>query len=67
MQMIKLTQLTKMLGVGRTTIRRWEKEKTDFPKSFFIGPNIYSGKCWDLDEINAWLQSRKADSKEEAA
>lgn len=59
MQLVRLPELSKILGVSKDTIRRWEIKKDGFPQSFFLGSTTYSGKTWDLADINAWLEAKK--------
>jgi predicted DNA-binding transcriptional regulator AlpA len=40
---------------SKSTIERWERDGK-FPKSFLIGDS----RCWDEDEIDAFLEAQKA-------
>ena len=40
---------------SKSTIERWERDGK-FPKSFVIGDS----RCWDEDEIDAFLEAHKA-------
>ena len=54
-QIIRFPALKEKLGgVSRSTIFRWERDKT-FPRHIQLGPKAVG---WDLNSVNSWLDSR---------
>jgi predicted DNA-binding transcriptional regulator AlpA len=54
-RMIRTAELTKMVGMSRTTIWRMEKSG-EFPARVSLGAGSIA---WRLSEINQWIQSRE--------
>jgi predicted DNA-binding transcriptional regulator AlpA len=54
-QIIRSTELSKLLGVSKTTIWRW-RQKSDFgfPNPLYFGSRIVG---WKLEDIHAWLST----------
>lgn len=51
------TATARYLGVSLATLWRWAKERADFPKPRKHGPRV---TCWDLNEIDAWLDAQQS-------
>ena len=55
MKIIRIKELTEMLSISKTTI--WRMRRSDkFPPPLKIGSRII---CWDLAEIEEWLNSKR--------
>lgn len=54
---IRIEELSEMLGVDRSTIWRWSTDEyNDFPNSIQLSPKM---KGWLNSEVNTWLISKK--------
>ncbi|MGY4370756.1 prophage regulatory protein [Bradyrhizobium sp. LB1.3] len=53
MLLLKLTDVTKATGLGRSTVYRKISENT-FPKPLQLGPGCVR---WDADHLQAWRDS----------
>ena len=49
-------ELARKLNSSPSSVSRWSKDISDFPKPFLIGPNKV---VWDLVEIENYINERK--------
>ena len=56
MRIIRLTELSKMLSVSKTTIWRWRQSGV-LPEPFELGPKVVG---WDIRTIEEWIESAKS-------
>ena len=54
-QLIRVPTVAAMLSVSRSTVWRWSKFKSEFPRPIKISTGV---TAWKLDEIQAWLKGR---------
>jgi len=54
MKILSAKELTKQIGLSRTTIWRMER-RGEFPQRIVLSSNRVG---WDAKEINDWLESR---------
>ena len=55
MRIIRLTELSEMLSVSKTTIWRWRQSGV-LPEPFELGPKVVA---WDLRTIEEWVEAAK--------
>ena len=55
-KLLKVNDLTELLGIGRATLSKWRKDGT-FPDPVKLGTKMVA---WREEDIDAWLESRKA-------
>ncbi len=53
---ISKKEVARIFNKSASTITRWSKEITDFPKPFLLGPNTV---MWDRIEIENYINERK--------
>ena len=53
---ISKKEVARIFNKSASTITRWSKEITDFPKPFLLGPNSV---MWDRIEIENYINERK--------
>lgn len=66
MRVLTRDEVTERLGIGRTTLWRWERDGR-FPSRRQLGPSRVG---WLESEVDAWLASRppaNADSSDESS
>jgi len=52
---VSYEEVMKILGIGRSTLWLWLKNKNDFPKPFKAGRKLR----WKLSEIEAYLEKTR--------
>lgn len=52
---LRAASLARLLGVHRSTLWRWVKEKPSFPRPLKITEGV---TLWSLEEVQAWLQQQ---------
>ena len=53
---ISKKEVARTLGCSPSSVSRWSKENSDFPKPFLLGPNKL---VWDSKEIGKYINERK--------
>ena len=53
---ISKKEVARILNISSSSVTRWSKENTDFPKPFLLGPNKV---VWDLREIEHYINEQK--------
>ena len=53
---ISKKEVARILNISPSSVTRWSKENTDFPKPFLLGPNKV---VWDLREIGHYINEQK--------
>ena len=53
---ISKKEVARTLGCSPSSVSRWSKENSDFPKPFLLGPNKV---VWDLREVLRYIIERK--------
>lgn len=54
MQVLRIKDIMELLGVSRSTVWRWSKQR-DFPSKIQLGGNTVG---WFQKDLFAWLESR---------
>lgn len=54
-QYVRASSLARQLGIHRSTLWRWAKEKPSFPRPLKITEGV---TLWSLEEVQAWLQQQ---------
>ena len=49
-------EVARIFNKSASTVTRWSKEISDFPKPFLLGPNTV---VWDRREIENYINERK--------
>ena len=49
-------EVARIFNKSASTVTRWSKEISDFPKPFLLGPNTV---MWDRNEIENYINERK--------
>jgi len=55
-RVIRERNLTALIGLSRSTIRRKIARGEDFPKPIRLGPNSIG---WLMEDVERWIESRK--------
>lgn len=63
-RVLRLSGLSRLLDVSKSTIHRLRREDSEFPKPFLISKQAVG---FDLAEIEAWIEARKANRQRVAA
>lgn len=63
-QVVRLSGLSRLLEVSKSTIHRLRREDSEFPKPFLISKQAVG---FDLAEVEAWIEARKASRQQVAA
>ncbi|MFG6372357.1 MAG: AlpA family phage regulatory protein, partial [Turicimonas muris] len=58
---IRAKELANLLGVNKSTIWRWVKEKSDFPKPKKISKGV---TVWNYWEVDIWVNQTTNNQKE---
>ncbi len=59
-QIIRMKDAAKMLGIGIATLYRYQETQPGFPSRVKIGPRVSGFK---RDELEAWIESGQVASK----
>lgn len=54
-KLIRVPTVAAMLSVSRSTVWRWSKFKSEFPRPIKISTGV---TAWKLSEIQEWLESQ---------
>lgn len=54
-QYVRASSLARQLGIHRSTLWRWVKEKPSFPRPLKITEGV---TLWSIEEVQAWLQQQ---------
>ena len=58
-QIIRIEELTYLLGISKSTLWRWRKDPSvNFPSAIMLGSRVVG---WRLIEIDTWLNSNKCE------
>lgn len=52
---LRATSLARLLGVHRSTLWRWAKELSGFPKPLKVTEGV---TLWSVEEVQAWLRQK---------
>ena len=52
---LRIADVCQRIGVGKSTVYRWVKAKSEFPRPVQIGEAAFG---WYASEITAWIASR---------
>ena len=63
-RVVRLTGLSHLLDVSKSTIHRLRREDSNFTQPFMISKQAVG---FDLAEIDAWIETRKASRQQVAA
>lgn len=63
-KVVRLAGVSRLLEVSKSTIHRLRREDSGFPQPFLISKQAVG---FDLAEIEAWIETRKASRQQVAA